>query len=409
MKKLKKIIMIGIFAILLVPSFANAKSITTINNQHFTQESSVEDLLLDANFNKKVKEYLIKEYGENYKQIISKNEESVEKARKIESTFSKKNNGTVEYPNYVGGLFINENDNLVIQLVEKEVSNLKSDYLKQFSVDDSINVEYVKNSYEDLKNVHDKILNYFINKNKEGYITGLYIDVIKNRVVVELKENNEESIKKFKDLVIDSPMVIYDNERVFSDIASANPGGTFTSSSNLRCSWGYRAKTSSGETGMISAGHCFTGNGASVSGIGTVKKWKNSGSVDAAWVQTSSGTNTLAQKPPFSNETTVSTSVITSFYTGQKIAKLGQTTGYTTGSVTNPSYTGTFGTKFTDLVLASLPASNGDSGAIVMEQTATFNDGFKTAGIAKAVQENSPTMVFVKATRINSEFGLSRY
>lgn len=56
-----------------------------------------------------------------------------------------------------------------------------------------------------------------------------------------------------------------------------------------------------------------------------------------------------------------------------------------------------------------LPASNGDSGAIVMEQTATFNDGFKTAGIAKAVQENSPTMVFVKATRINSEFGLSRY
>lgn len=160
---------------------------------------------------------------------------------------------------------------------------------------------------------------------------------------------------------------------------------------------------------MISAGHCFTGNGASVSGIGTVKKWKNSGSVDAAWVQTLSGTNTIAQKPPFSNETTVSTSIITSFYAGQKIAKLGQTTGYTTGSVTNPSYTGTFGTKFTDLVLASLPASNGDSGAIVMEQTATFNDGFRIAGIAKAAQNNSTAMVFVKATRINSEFGLSRY
>lgn len=38
MKKFKKIIMIGIFAILLVPSFANVKSITTINNQHFTQD-----------------------------------------------------------------------------------------------------------------------------------------------------------------------------------------------------------------------------------------------------------------------------------------------------------------------------------------------------------------------------------
>ena len=178
--------------------------------------------------------------------------------------------------------------------------------------------------------MHDKILNYFIKENKEEYITGLYIDVIKNRVVVELKENNEEGIKKFKDLVIDSPMVIYDDERVLSDIAIANPGGAFTSSSNQGCSWEYRAKTSSGETGMISAGHCFTGNGGFVSGIGTVKKWKNSGSVDAAWVQTSSETNTLAKKPTFSNVTTLSTNVITSFYTGQKLAKLGQTTGYTT-------------------------------------------------------------------------------
>lgn len=406
----KKILSITIIlAMMFNTSSVNAKNIATINNQHFTQESSVEDLLLDDNFNKRVKEYLIKEYGENYKQIISKNKESVEKARKIESTFSKKVNGTVEYPNYVGGLYINEEDNLVIQFVEKEVSNLKSDYLNQLSVDDSINVTYVKYSYEDLKKVHDKILNYFIKENKEEYITGLYIDVIKNRVVVELKENNEEGIKKFKDLVIDSPMVIYDDERVLSDIASANPGGAFTSSSNQGCSWGYRAKTSSGETGMISAGHCFTGNGGSVSGIGTVKKWKNSGSIDAAWVQTSSGTNTLAKKPTFSNVTTLSTSVITSFYTGQKLAKLGQTTGYTTGSVTNPSYTGTFGTKFTDLVLASLPAGAGDSGAIVMEQTATFNDGFKTAGIAKAAQNNSTAMVFVKATRINSDFGLSRY
>lgn len=406
----RKIIpVIMVFAVMLGTISVNAKSSVALSEKYFATDSSVEGLVTNSKFIKDVKEYLIKEYGENYKQIISKNKESVEKARRIESTFSKKVNGTVEYPNYVGGLYIDEKDNLVIQFVEKEASNLKSDYVNQLSVDDSVNVEYVKYSYEDLKKVHDKILNYFIKENKEEYITGLYIDVIKNRVVVELKENNEEGIKKFKDLVIDSPMVIYDDERVLSDIASANPGGAFTSSSNQGCSWGYRAKTSSGETGMISAGHCFTGNGGSVSGIGTVKKWKNSGSVDAAWVQTSSGTNTLAKKPTFSNVTTLSTSVITSFYTGQKLAKLGQTTGYTTGSVTNPSYTGTFGTKFTDLVLASLPAGAGDSGAIVMEQTATFNDGFKTAGIAKAAQNNSTAMVFVKATRINSDFGLSRY
>ena len=169
----KKILSITIIlAMMFNTSSVNAKNIATINNQHFTQESSVEDLLLDVNFNKRVKEYLIKEYGENYKQIIRKNKESVEKARKIESTFSKKVNGTVEYPNYVGGLYINEEDNLVIQFVEKEVSNLKSDYLNQLSVDDSINVTYVKYSYEDLKKVHDKILNYFIKENKEEYITG---------------------------------------------------------------------------------------------------------------------------------------------------------------------------------------------------------------------------------------------
>lgn len=49
----KKILSITIIlAMMFNTSSVNAKNIATINNQHFTQESSVEDLLLDVNFNK---------------------------------------------------------------------------------------------------------------------------------------------------------------------------------------------------------------------------------------------------------------------------------------------------------------------------------------------------------------------
>lgn len=123
-------------------------------------------------------------------------------------------------------------------------------------------------------------------------------------------------------------------------------------------------------------------------------------------------TNTLAQKPPFSNIISIATSVVTSFYPGQTVAKLGGTTGFTVGSVTNGSYSGTVdGINHTNLVRANLVANSGDSGGIVIDQNAILGgSGYSTAGVVTAKSKtDSEDMLFTKASQINSIFGISRY
>lgn len=409
---MKKIIyFLLISTILLNVNTVNAKSIETLKNSCTNKTIIMDELLEDEEVISSIKNYLINEYGENYQEVLIKNQKAVETANKIDKLFSD-SKSIINYPSYLGGLYIDEEDNLVIEIVERNIPTKKSkEYntfkkiVEDYSVDNKI--KYVDYSYAELESTHDVILGYMLSDNN-SYLTGLYIDVPNNKIVVELRTNTSEEVKKFKENVIDSPFIVYNEERKFTNIV--NPGGSLTSTNlGSSCSWGYRAQTSSGQKGMVTAAHCFSGIGDYANGVGIVSKWKNSGNTDAAWVVTTSGTNNLNSPPPFSSVTTISTSVISSFYSGQKIAKLGITTGYTIGSVTNPSYTGTFGTTFTDLVLASMAVNSGDSGGIVMEQTASLGSGFKTAGICKAAQLGTTNMVFTKATNINSNFNITRY
>lgn len=411
----RKMIPLLVLATIIASPTAKAMSLDTIKNSCQAKPIIAEDLYKDEEFVKDIHKYLVEVYGEEYSTILKKNAESVSVARKIEENISKKVNGKITYPNYYSGMYIDENDNLVMQVAKKNIPNTKSNQYKVYNeivnTYENIKIEEVKYSYEELENIHNIILEYFVNL-KNDIVTGLYIDVPSNSVVVELTNNTEENIAKFKKDVVDSQIISYENAKDFEDMV--NPGGNMYlgvfDGQQMHCSWGYRAKNSSGQIGMVTAAHCMDRSGYSYVEPYTVRKQQNSGTIDAAWIVASSLTNTLNQKPPFSDVTTLSTTVISSFYSGQKIAKLGTTTGYTVGTVTNPSYSGTFGTPFTDLVLASLPVNGGDSGGIVMEQNIPLgSNGFKTAGIVKAGLRGTTTMVFTKATNINSIFGISRY
>ena len=138
--------------------------------------------------------------------------------------------------------------------------------------------------------------------------------------------------------------------------------------------------------------------------------------MDAAFVQTNSGvtpTNTLDQKPAFGTYNTISTTVTSSYVTGQSIAKLGYRTGYTMGNVVSGNYSYTDqGVTYTDLVRASLAVEQGDSGGIVIETRLTFpNTSYTTAGIVKSKGNGSFSgqALITKASKINSIFGISRY
>jgi len=373
----------------------------------------IDDVINDKEFQKMVVEAAKSEFGDNWRAKIEKNQISVLNARKIDRILKECSNDNSVYPDYIGGLYIDSNDDLVIQVVNKEYDDFKQNLFKSISSMDNVKIKYTNNSYNELNNVYEYITNNVLGKSDN--VKGVYIDIIENKVVIELEVLNDKTIKDFKLSILDSQVIAFKESPNFVDATTVNPGGGFTSASGHGCSYGYRAKTSSNVTGIVSAGHCFTGTGDSISGVGSVTKHKNNGTLDAAFVTANSGvtlTNTF-DIPVFGTYFTVSTSIPSSYYVGQNLGKLGQSTGYSIGSIyaTNYSYT-SGGTTYTDLIRAGINVNAGDSGGIVIESDLVFPDpGYKTIGILKAKGSGnySGQALITKATKINSTFSISRY
>lgn len=398
----------------------NAHALSENQNSSINKIKLIDDMVQDPSFVREVRDYMQDVDGNDYQKKISNNQKAFRSAQKIENSFQKNKKGESIYPDYIGGLYINDDDNLVVQVVknnipkstEKNFSNYKK--IKEM-FNDTIIVEYVNYSYGDLKTIHDSILNDVLGK--VDNVFGLYVDVDENKVVVELNSYSEDAIKEFKENVMDSPMISFSQGSSYVATANVNPGAGYTSSYNQFCSYGYRAKlnTNTANVGIVSAGHCFSGVNNTINGVGTVTKHRNDGTLDAAFIETSNGvtpTNTLNSKPPFSNYTTLSTEVV-NVYSGLRISKLGNKTGYTQGIVLDASYSYTNqGTTYTDLVRADLTVAKGDSGGIVFVTEVPFpQTSFVTAGIAKAEGQGSfaGQALITKATKINSTFSLSRY
>ena len=79
------------------------------------------------------------------------------------------------------------------------------------TVDERINIEYVKYSYNELLNINNKITDYFSNNKVFGDLNSWYIDVYNNRVVVNFVEVTDSIKKEFKDKVIDSEIIVFES------------------------------------------------------------------------------------------------------------------------------------------------------------------------------------------------------
>lgn len=403
--------MLVISALIITGSSTLSVDAKSVNNNR-DMINLTEDLMKDEKIIKEAHQYMKENYGESYRIQLNSNHQSVLKANKIKNLFEKNNETDYVYPNYIGGLYIDDNNDLVLEVVRqnipKEESVEYSKYQTILKTVEQFNIKYVKYSYDELDKVYDMIVNKYLGKYEN--IKGLYTDVISNKVVVELKDYNEEKIRQFKDDILDSDMIQFVQGSDYADII--NPGEGYA---NGYCSYGYRAKQGN-KLGIVTAGHCISNTSIPyISQIGSVTEKQNTGSLDAAFISTNSGvslTNTLNAKHPLTSVDTLSTSV-GSFTVGQQIGKVGVTTGFTGGSVnaTNYSYTQN-GITYTNLAKADLKADNGDSGGIVFESTVSFgNNGFVTLGImkAKGTGGNTGQSLITKASKINSTFGIIRY
>ena len=411
-----------------------------------------------AEENKEIEKALINQLGDDYEKKLELNQKAADNATKIEKYFSKKRNGEIKYPNYIGGLYINKNNNLVVQFVKSAIpaENDKqyNNYQAIKNVSEDIDIEFVSYSYSDLQEIHDIILDYYLNKNENKNIVGLHIDVERNSVMVNFREYNDEIINYFKENVIDSPAVVFDEGEVYSVVSDStfdkdedtvkvtdiNPGAGFQTINNIgkksNCSVGYRARLISNpkRIGFVTAAHCFdakkgqTSTIYSLPNIGKVTKFQLDEDLDAAWVETFDSinpTNKFEYDQTFNlnqgNGDYVSTEVNKWHLQGRYVAKLGTSTKITIGEISWPSDTITFveidndGNKIESILKDVVTisggggAASGDSGGVVVEvQYGAFINEYPTNGIEIAASNNGH-WAYVKATNINNAFGLERY
>ena len=142
-----------------------------------------------------------------------KNYEKTFVARDVEAFLKYRHEG--KYPDYYGGMYISDDaNNLIVLIVKDKIPSKGSKefyyYNELFTIDESVKIEYVKNSYDELEKVYNKINDYLINHEPPKDFNSVGIDIKKNKVIVNYVVVDEKVKKEFKEKIIDSDLVEFE-------------------------------------------------------------------------------------------------------------------------------------------------------------------------------------------------------
>lgn len=330
------------------------------------------------------------EYGTNYKQIIAQNKAATVTANQINEMLVSSETNELEYPNYIGGLYIDDNNELIVQIKKSETPLIKTKSYSNYNsivTNKELNIENVDYSYNELEAIYELLNNSDIKSSIYNNITVYYIDVINNCVVIELLDNSVVKQNEFKQEVIDSNIIEF-KQGTLSELEAYNTGqGTHN------CTIGFRAKLGN-VTGFVTAGHCASNLsiGDSYSTYGTLKAYQQGGKVDAAFIQTSTTINRTLQYPVYPVNSLASTAgYVPNLVVGTLVGKSGRTTGGTSGKVTslNATWNGQNAStedgaiRITDMIQADYNSDGGDSGSPVFTITGGTLIGVHRGSIGK--------------------------
>lgn len=343
---------------------------------------------------------------------IEKNMEQVELVSKIEGFILRHNNDV--YPEYYGGMYISDDSlKVIIQIVEKNIPNQNTieytNYEEIFNISDSINIEYVSNSYNELEKVNDELKEHYLNTKNNDELNAFYVDTIKNKVVVDLKGINWKIKNDFKRNVSPSSAILLTaSTHPLINYKAINAGSGII---NNACSSGFRANIG-GVVGIVTAAHCVTGLNQNIAGLGKVVKYNRN--IDAAFIETQAShtlTNTLAYPSPDGTITTLNTRMISpTLAVNTIVAKSGAATGYSSGKVTNNNFTGNFdGLIISGLVATNANANRGDSGAPVFLPRNTSGGATPIGILVGGSPGTTNTMIFSRDDTIAGKFNYVRY
>lgn len=359
-------------------------------------------------------------------------DKSMDEYRVLMNSFKDENN-YINYPDYYGGAFLDDNGRLVLQTADKSKAGIKC--LQTAAGDDNIEIQAVPYSYNELLKVRDNLRDYFSNKSSLSFeVKGWAIRNTTNKVNVYIEELTDEKISEFKNEVLDSDIIdfinlpkdsgsrenVKDNHSSENELAAGDStqaqisSTTLYSGSSIECglyemSIGFPAKyqTPGGsyQYGFVTAGHS-TSSGAAMkttygTTVGTVTKYvySSSSGCDFAFVHL----NSNAVMGSTVSSACGGSGTINNYYVtpveGKTVYKTGNASNTTYGKVitTSMDYSAFFDgntVNLKDLLMFQAYATNGDSGGIVYFK---YNGTNTPVGITAAGYMGSSGTLVMKA------------
>ncbi|MDO5665852.1 MAG: hypothetical protein Q4G63_11440 [Bacteroidia bacterium] len=316
----------------------------------------------------------------------------------------------LKYPDFYGGIYLDENFDINIVVKDSNIDYYKK-IIEGIVKSTPYHIHKGEFSLNSLNKVQDKITDVLSNnpppKHIRENISVIGYSIRLNRVVVELKDTTEAKINDFKKSVMDSPAIVFkENLENIEDLANINPGSGIVPAGTPGCSVGYRARNTSGQNGFVSSGHAFTrvDQTAIINNVvvGRCQRTQVKNRLDAAFIVITNSSYTPTMQVDVVGQPLTNVAYI--IREGAPASLKGVESNFTSGVTIMNASIGGYGSNgefISDLIRVGPAATkHGDSGGIAY-------DNYSILGVIKGV--NSGNTFVVKASNINSTFGLTIY
>ena len=119
------------------------------------------------------------------------------------------------YPDYFGGLYLNDDGNLVVLIVESYAgSDDVADFLNRVQNAGGAIVRYVEFSMSKLLSIQDTLIYYFDRDHPASRVLrGSGLDTVANRVNVYMLSHSDDDMALFRSEIANSPAIVFHNVR----------------------------------------------------------------------------------------------------------------------------------------------------------------------------------------------------
>ena len=282
------------------------------------------------------------------------------------------------YPDEYGGAYIDSNDNLVVQVVEKantDDGDFSFERLSEITGLQTFKIQEVKYSFNELIKARNDVGSFIPKIDLEtgklkdlpqekaslyqSEIVETSIDQKNNSVVVLMDDISRESTDEFREIVSNAPFLKFEvaSEERPALQSSYSSGSGWLNPDTTKGSIGFPA-TYGTHSGFVTAYHCTVGGMNTIDGWDYGTRIHGSSTLDYAFIENQGSVHTITRSL-YDTTKSLSSGMYAYLAEGSDVGRTGRASGYSSGSVIR---IGSNNFLNQDLILTDCGSANGDSG-----------------------------------------------